>query len=189
MSTELKVVMFTDQVKSTPHTALRTPAEIKQVAHEQNELTAEVVRPCHGTMLKDTGDGAFIEFASCADAVRCGSILQQRVKARNEAQINERLTFELHIGIDFGELVVLPNGDLRGDAANQAARVCSECPPGEVYFTEKVRKELHPREAKVARGGPLQLKGVKGKVNLNFLILLFDIAVARVLGGWGGENA
>lgn len=170
MSTELKVVMFTDQVKSTPNTALRTPAEIKQVADEQDELTAGVVHQRRGTILKDTGDGAFIEFPSCSDAVRCGFILQQRVNARNKAQTNDRLSFELHIGIDSGEIIVLPNGDLRGNAANRAARVCSECAPGEVYFTEKVSKELHPREARVAEVGSFDLKGVKGKVNIYRLV-------------------
>ena len=85
MPTALKVVMFTDQVKSTLHTARRTSAEIAQV---------------------------------------------------NRAQTDDRLQFELHIGIDFGEVLVLQNGDLRGNAANRAARVCAECPPAEVYFTE-----------------------------------------------------
>ena len=122
MATELKVVMFTDQVKSTPNTARRTPAEIEQVAREHDELTAEVVRQCRGTRLKDTGDGAFAEFRSCADAVRSGFILQQRVKAYNEAQTNDHLRFELHIGIDFGDAVVLPNGDLRASGFSVRVR-------------------------------------------------------------------
>lgn len=166
MPATLKVVMFTDQVKSTPNTARRALAEVKQVAHEQDELTAAVVRQYGGSILKDTGDGALIEFQSCAVAVQCGYVLQQRVKARNEAQTNERLKFELHIGIDLGELVVLPNGDVRGNAVNRAARVCSECLQGEVYFTEKVMGELHPHGAQVAKVGPVELKGVEGEVIL-----------------------
>ncbi|HEV7890070.1 MAG TPA: AAA family ATPase [Pyrinomonadaceae bacterium] len=151
MSTELKVVMFTDQVSSTQGMAARTPAEIKQVAREQDDLTADAVKQCRGTILKDTGDGHFIEFASCTDAVRCGFLLQRRVGERNAAQSNERLRFELHVGIDFGEAVVLPNGDLRANTANLAARVCSACPAGEVYFTEKIMRELNAREASVER--------------------------------------
>lgn len=170
MSTELKVIMFTDQVKSTPNTARRKPDEIEQVNDEQKRLTSEAVRQCRGTILKDTGDGHLVEFHACSNAVRCGFILQQRVRERNEAQTNDRLRFELHVGIDFGEIVVLPNGDLRGDEANIAARVCSECPPGEVYFTEKVKKELHPREARVDKVGAFKLRGVKGKVNIYSLV-------------------
>jgi len=44
MVTELKVVMFTDQVGSTSSMRQRTPAEIKKIAREQDDLTAEVVR-------------------------------------------------------------------------------------------------------------------------------------------------
>src|ERR1051325_5334203 len=97
MSTELKVVMFTDQVSSTRGMAARTHAEIKQVAREQDDLTADVVKQCRGTILKDTGDGHFIEFPSCTDAARCGFLLQRRVRERNESQSNERLRFELHV--------------------------------------------------------------------------------------------
>lgn len=168
MSTELKVVMFTDQVSSTLNTAARTHAEIKQVAREQDDITADVVKQCRGTILKDTGDGHLIEFPSCTDAVRCGFLLQRRVAARNNSQSNERLRFELHIGIDFGEAVVLPNGDLRANTANLAARVCSASPAGEVYFTEKIMRELNAREACADRVevGANNLKGVEGQVNV-----------------------
>ena len=170
MPTELKVVLFTDQVKSTLNTARRTPAEIEQVTREHGDLTTKVAQRYRGTILKDTGDGYFMQFSSLRDAVLLGFILQQRVKARKESQTNENLRFELHIGIDLGELVVLPNGDLRGNAANLAARVCSECPPGEVYFTEKVKIELNSREVEVAEVGTVALEGVPEKVTLYRLI-------------------
>ncbi|HEX8147388.1 MAG TPA: AAA family ATPase [Pyrinomonadaceae bacterium] len=168
MSTELKVVMFTDQVSSTLNMTKRTPAEIKRVARAQDDLTADAVKRCRGTILKDTGDGHFIEFPSCTDAVRCGFLLQRRVAERNGAQADERLRFDLHVGIDFGEAVVLPDGDLRANTANLAARVCNACPAGEVYFTEKVARELNPREAVVERVkvDADKLKGVKGRVNI-----------------------
>ena len=166
MATELKVVMFTDQVKSTSNTVQRTPAEIKQVSDAQDKLTSEVLRQHQGEILKDTGDGHLIEFLSCRDAVLSGFVLQQRVGEHNIAQTNPLLRFELHIGIEFGELVILENRDLRGNAANLAARVCSQCPPGEVYFTEKVSKELHHREAEVEKVGDVELKGWPEKVSV-----------------------
>lgn len=170
MSAEMKVIMVTDQVGFTPATARRTPAEIERIAREQDELTRETVREHGGTVLKDSGDGAFIEFPSCSDAVRCGFVLQQRVKARSERQSKALLRFELHVGIDVGEVVVLPNADLRGNAANVAARVCAQCPPGEVYLTARVASELHPREARVTEVGTLELKGVSGGVTVHRLV-------------------
>ncbi|HEX6182622.1 MAG TPA: hypothetical protein VFZ44_01845 [Pyrinomonadaceae bacterium] len=172
MSTELKVVMFTDQVSSTLNMTKRTPAEIKRIAREQDDLTADVVKQCRGTILKDTGDGHLIEFPSCTDAVRCGFLLQRRVAERNRSQADERLRFDLHVGIDFGEAVVLPNGDLRANTANLAARVCNACPAGEVYFTEKVMRELNPREATAERVEVAadKLKGIEDEINVYRLI-------------------
>lgn len=45
MPTELRVVMFTDQVKSTAGTARRTTTEIERVAREQDDFTAGAVQP------------------------------------------------------------------------------------------------------------------------------------------------
>jgi class 3 adenylate cyclase len=167
MPTELKVVMFTDQVKSTANTGQRTNAEIAQVAREQDELTNEVLRVTRGVLLKDTGDGCFAQFPAVLEAVQAGVLVQQRVAERNGAQQNHRLRFELHIGIDVGELVVLPNGDLRGDAANRCARICSECPASEVYLSETAAGMLKPNEVELEARNALPLKGVKGKTKLH----------------------
>lgn len=170
MATELKVIMFTDQIDSTKHMAGRPPAEMKRIAREHNDLTAEAVRQCRGVILKDTGDGHMIEFRSSADAVRCGFVIQQHVGERNQAQPRDSLKFALHIGIDLGEAVVLDNGDLRANAANLAARVSGQCPEGEIYFTEKVKQELAPREAQVEFVRAMQLKGVTDEVNIYRLV-------------------
>jgi len=166
MSTQLKVVMFTDQVKSTPNTAKRTQAEIKRISDEQKKLTQEVIKMYNGNIIKYTGDGHSIEFLSCSDSVKCGFTLQQKVKIRNDAQTNDHLKFELHIGIELGDVIVLSNGDLRGNAANIAARVYSVCPPGEVYFTEKVMNELHQREFQIAEVESPPLKGIEKEIKI-----------------------
>lgn len=161
-----KIIMFTDQVSSTANMAARIHAEILQVNHDQSALTAHAVARCGGTILKDTGDGAMIEFPSCSHAVLCGHLIQRDISTRNGSQPRPQLRFDLHIGIDMGEAVVLSNEDLRANAANLAARVCAQCPAGDVYFTEKVKQELHAREASVAEVGRIPLKGVEGEVTL-----------------------
>jgi class 3 adenylate cyclase len=160
MSTEMKIVMFTDQVNSTNQMSKRTHSEIERISAEQDRLTTAAVKVCRGTIIKDVGDGHFIEFPSCIEAVKCGFLIQDNVKFRNATQTNANLKFELHIGIDFGEAVILPNGDLRANTANLAARICAQCPPGEVYFTEKIKAELNDREVTIAFVGLLQLKGI-----------------------------
>jgi class 3 adenylate cyclase len=167
MSTELKVVMFTDQVKSTANTSRRTHSEIAEVARAQDNLTSEVMRVTRGVLLKDTGDGCFAQFSSVLEAVQAGVMLQQRVAERNAAQQNHRLRFELHIGIDVGELLVLANGDLRGDAANRCARVCSECPSGEVYLSDTAAGMLKRNEVELEALPAVQLSGVKRRTKLH----------------------
>jgi class 3 adenylate cyclase len=166
MSTELKVIMFTDQVTSTLNTSRRTHAEVEQVTRTQDDLTSRVLRITRGILLKDTGDGCFAQFPSVLDAVQAGVLLQQRVTEHNAAQQNHRLRFELHVGIDIGELIILDNGDLRGEAANRCARICSACPPGEVYLSDAAGEIIKVNEAKLEAIGTVQLKGLGSEVRL-----------------------
>jgi len=172
MSTELKVVMFTDQVTSTASTARRTHAEVEQIARAQDDLTAEVLRRTRGVLLKDTGDGCLAQFPAVLEAVQAGMLLQRRVAERNAAQAAEQMRFELHIGIDLGDLVVLDNGDLRGEAANRCARVCAACPPGEVYLSDTAARALKHNEVELEEVGALPLKGVEGETKVYRVALL-----------------
>src|SRR5579862_8593022 len=162
--TEFKVVMFTDQIGSTPRSEQRTPAEKRRVSDEQSSLTAEATGLCRGVIVSDTGDGHMLTFGSCADAVLCGHLIQKRVQERNAIQGSPNLQFDLHIGIDAGLAVLLPDGNIRSDAANRAARVCGLCPAGEVYSTEQVKQDLHAKVATVERVGDFDLKGVSSKI-------------------------
>jgi hypothetical protein len=153
--------MFIDQAKFTANTARRTHAQVDLVAREQDELTNDVLRLTRGVLLKDTGDGCFAQFPSVLDAVRAGVLLQRRLTGRNAAEPNELIRFELHIGVDVGELVVLRNGDLRGEAANRCARICSECPAGEVYLSDTAAGMLKDNEVELELVSALSLKGIE----------------------------
>lgn len=166
MSTELKVVMFTDQVKSTANTARRTHAEVEQITRAQDDLTAEVLRRTRGVLLKDTGDGCLAQFPAVLEAVQAGMLLQRRVAERNAAQRAEQMRFDLHVGIDLGDLVVLDNGDLRGEAANRCARVCAACPPDEVYLSDTAARALKHNEVELAEVGAPAFKGVEGETKV-----------------------
>jgi len=142
----------------------RTAREVKRTALEQDALTAEAVSLCRGKILKDTGDGHFIEFPSCSDAARCGYTIQQNLRSRNAAIGDDALKFELHVAIDIGDTVVMPNGDIRANSANLASRVSSLCPAGDVYMTDRVAHELNGREATVEWVSESQIRGCEGPV-------------------------
>src|ERR1700738_1545480 len=49
----------------------------------RRELIDPLIAQQQGRILKTTGDGLLIEFASIVDAVRCAVVLQQGMKDRN----------------------------------------------------------------------------------------------------------
>src|SRR5437867_7917707 len=70
----------------------------------------------HGRVVKTTGDGLLVEFASVVDAVRCAVAVQQAMPARNIG-IDADSRIEWRIGINLGDVIV-EGGDLYGDGVN-----------------------------------------------------------------------
>src|ERR1700741_2320927 len=72
-------------------------------------LLAEVIDPKiaghRGRIVKTTGDGLLVEFASVVDAVRCAAELQAAMAESNAAVTPDR-RIEFRIGIHQGDIVV-----------------------------------------------------------------------------------
>lgn len=101
-------------------------------------LRKDVVDPAisthHGHIVKTTGDGMLVEFASVVDAVRCAVELQRRMIDRNVGMApDKKITFR--IGINLGDVVVESDGDLMGDGVNVAARLENIAPPGNICLS------------------------------------------------------
>jgi len=95
-------------------------------------LRAEVIDPKiaehHGRIVKTTGDGLLVEFASVVDALRCAAEMQTALAEGNAALPGER-RIEFRIGIHQGDIVV-EDGDIFGDGVNIAARLEGLAEPG-----------------------------------------------------------
>ena len=74
--------------------------------------------PSIGRIVKTTGDGLLVEFASVVDAVRCAVEVQQEMIARNAAAPAER-RIEFRMGINVGDIII-EDGDIFGDGVNIA---------------------------------------------------------------------
>src|SRR5258708_14877942 len=74
-----------------------------------------------GRIVKTTGDGVLVEFASAADAVRCAMEIQRAMAERNVSTPEDR-RIEFRIGINVGDIII-DEGDIYGDGVNIAARV------------------------------------------------------------------
>jgi adenylate cyclase len=110
-------------------------------------LRSEVIDPKiaahHGRLVKTTGDGLLVEFASVVDALRCATEVQQAIAGRNtDTVVAERVEFR--IGINVGDIVV-DDGDIFGDGVNVAARLEGLAEPGGICVSARVQEDASGR--------------------------------------------
>lgn len=103
-------------------------------------LTTSAIRH-GGRVFKSMGDGALIEFASPVEAVTCADEVQRTLAAHNTADRPDRAVL-LRIGINLGDVVATPDGDLYGDGVNIAARLESIAEPGGIAISGTVHDHL-----------------------------------------------
>jgi adenylate cyclase len=110
----------------------------------RRELVDPKIAEHHGRIVKTTGDGLLVEFASVVDAVRCAVEVQRAMPVRDAgAAADNRI--ELRIGINLGD-IILDDGDIFGDGVNIAARLEALAEPGGICLGgsahEQVRDKL-----------------------------------------------
>ena len=106
----------------------------------RRELVDPKVAEHQGRVVKTTGDGILVEFASVIDAVRCALDLQRAVAERNAGIPDER-RIEFRIGINLGD-VMLDEGDIYGDGVNIAARLEALAEPGAICLSDNVYQQI-----------------------------------------------
>lgn len=110
-------------------------------------IRAEVIDPNiakhQGRLVKSTGDGLLVEFASVVDALRCAVEVQQAVAGRN-AGTGVANRIEFRIGLNVGDVVV-ENGDIFGDGVNVAARLEALAEPGGICVSARVQEDAAGR--------------------------------------------
>ena len=93
-----------------------------------------------GRIVKRTGDGILIEFASVVDAARCAVEIQHGMAERN-APVPQDKRIEFRIGIHVGD-VIFEDGDIFGDGVNIAARLESIAQPGGISISDDAYRQV-----------------------------------------------
>jgi len=110
-------------------------------------LRAEIIDPLitshHGRIVKTTGDGLLVEFASVVDALRC-AVEMQAALAQSNAPTPSDHRIEFRIGINVGDIVV-DDGDIFGDGVNVAARLEGLADPGGICVSTRVQEDAAGR--------------------------------------------
>ena len=114
-------------------------------------LRAELIDPKiaehRGRIVKTTGDGLLVEFASVVDALRCAVEVQRGMAERNAGVPADR-RIEFRIGINLGDIIV-EDDDIFGDGVNVAARLEALAEPGGICVSARgqrgCRGQARPR--------------------------------------------
>jgi adenylate cyclase len=111
-------------------------------AHRR-ELFDPKITEHSGRIVKTTGDGMLVEFASVIDAVRCAAELQRAMIDR-EAGMPEGRRIRFRIGINLGDVIV-EDDDIFGDGVNVAARLETLAEPGGICISRTVREQIRDK--------------------------------------------
>jgi len=98
-------------------------------------MRAELIDPTiarhNGRIVKTTGDGLLVEFASVVDAMRCATQWQNTMVERADTGIDWR------IGVNLGDIII-DEADIHGDGVNIAARLEALAEPGGICISHAV---------------------------------------------------
>jgi adenylate cyclase len=98
-----------------------------------------------GRIVKATGDGVLVEFASAVEAVRC-ALEMQRSMAKHNTGVAVSNRIEFRIGVNVGDIMIDAD-DIFGDGVNIAARIEALAKPGGICIAENAYRQI---EGKVA---------------------------------------
>ncbi len=107
-----------------------TLAQLK--THRKELIDPKIAEHC-GRIVKTTGDGILVEFASVVDAVQCAVEVQRAMTQRN-AHVPEDRRLEFRVGINLGD-IILDGDDIYGDGVNSAARLEGLAEPGGICIS------------------------------------------------------
>jgi TolB-like protein/class 3 adenylate cyclase/Tfp pilus assembly protein PilF len=116
-----------------------------------------------GRLVKLTGDGALVEFASAVDALSAAIEFQQAMAQVNADQPTDTVLV-FRMGLHLGDLIV-DGDDLYGDGVNIAARLEAEAPAGGIVISRTVHEAVMGRlKAAFDDLGGLALKNIERTV-------------------------
>ena len=143
------------------------------------ELIDPAIAKNSGRMIKTTGDGVLVEFASVVDAVVCGLEIQLRLARRN-ADVDPDHRMRLRIGINLGDVIV-EGDDVFGDGVNVAARLEQLAEPGGICVSSAVYDQLGSKvNVKFEDQGEQQVKNIERPIRI-YRAVLDDADAAKAV--------
>src|SRR4051812_16740891 len=128
-----------------------------------------------GRIVKTTGDGLLLEFASVVDAVECAVAVQAVMAERNNNVLPDRRML-FRIGINLGDILI-EGDDILGDGVNVAARLEGIAEPGGICLSRAAYDQVREKVAlEFADLGDQSLKNIARPVRAYSVILDGSVA-------------
>jgi TolB-like protein len=107
---------------------------------EHRKVTDALVAKHGGRLVKTTGDGVLLEFASVVDAVECAVTMQAVMAERNQGVPEDRRML-YRIGINLGDILI-EGDDILGDGVNVASRLEGIAEPGGICISSSAHDQV-----------------------------------------------
>ena len=140
---KLAAILAADVVGYSRLMGLDEEGTLKRLKEHRSALFDPKIVEHRGRIVKTTGDGLLVEFASVVDAVRCAVDVQRGMAERN-ADVDPDRRIDFRIGINLGDIIIDGN-DIYGDGVNIAARLESLAEPGGIYVSRTVRDQVRDK--------------------------------------------
>jgi TolB-like protein len=131
-SHQLAAILFADIVNYTAMMQEDENTALEKITRFRHVIDI-IVEELEGKIIQYYGDGCLVLFNSATDAVEFAKLLQ--------TDFNEEPKVPVRIGIHMGD-VLLRDGNVFGDVVNIASRIQALSPPGGIYVSEMVYRNI-----------------------------------------------
>ncbi|WP_018260711.1 adenylate/guanylate cyclase domain-containing protein [Methylobacterium sp. WSM2598] len=140
----LAAILVTDVVGYSRLIGADEAGTLRRLKALRRELVDPAIAAARGRIVKSTGDGLIAEFPSPVRAVSCAVAIQKAMAGRSAGEPEDR-ALRLRIGINLGDVVAEPDGDLYGDGVNVAARLEPLSEPGGLCISRSVYDQVRDK--------------------------------------------
>jgi adenylate cyclase len=155
----LAAILAADVVGSCRLIGIDEEGTLAQLKALRKTLFDPKIAQHHGRIVKNTGDGALVEFASVVDAVRCADDVQRGVAEQN-TDVPQDKRIEFRIGIHLGDIIIADD-DIFGDGVNIAVRLEGIAEPGGICISDDANRQVRGKvESTLEDMGSQSLKNI-----------------------------
>jgi class 3 adenylate cyclase len=157
------VLMKTDIAGSTPRFRALLAQDQQSLLRKHRAFVAQHASDQDGRIVRQAGDGFWIEFSSATSAALAAMAMQEALRLEQPIRGDDRLSMRIVVGLgDIGDL----DGEMVGELLALIVRIEAITPADEIYLTPTARLALMPAEVQTSRVDLFALKGFTESVEV-----------------------